>query len=34
MACISYDVLLESYVDIMVHAFFIWIGLHVVTYGW
>jgi hypothetical protein len=34
MAGISYDVLLEAYVDIMVHAFFIWIGLHVETYGW
>jgi hypothetical protein len=34
MAGISYDVLLEGYVDIMVHAFFIWIGLHVETYGW
>jgi hypothetical protein len=33
MSCISYDVLLEAYVDIMVHAFFIWIGLHVETYG-
>ena len=31
---ISYDVLLEAYVDIMVHAFCIWIGLHVVAYGW
>jgi hypothetical protein len=27
---ISYDVLLEAYVDIMVHAFFMWIGLHMV----
>jgi hypothetical protein len=34
MAGIYYDVLLEAYVDIMVHAFFIWIGLHVETYGW
>ena len=34
MAGISYDVLLEAYVDIMVHPFFIWIGLHVETYGW
>ena len=34
MASISYDVLLEAYVDIMVHSFFIWIGLHVETYGW
>ena len=34
MAGISYDVLLEAYVDIMVHAFFIWIVLHVETYGW
>ena len=34
MASISYDVSLEAYVDIMVHAFFIWIGLHVETYGW
>ena len=34
MAGISYDVLLEAYVDIMVHAFCIWIGLHVETYGW
>ena len=34
MAGISYDVLLEAYVDIMVHAFFIWIRLHVETYGW
>ena len=34
MAGISYDVLLEAYVDIMVHAFCIWIGLHVDTYGW
>jgi hypothetical protein len=34
MAGISYDVLLEAYVDIMVHAFCIWIGLHVVAYGW
>jgi hypothetical protein len=34
MASISYDVLLEAYVDIMVHAFCIWIGLHVETYGW
>jgi hypothetical protein len=31
---ISYDVLLEAYVDIMVHAFFMWIGLHIGTYGW
>ena len=31
---IPYDVLLEAYVDIMVHEFCIWIGLHVVTYGW
>jgi hypothetical protein len=31
---ISYDVLLEAYVDIMVHAFFIWIRLHVETYSW
>jgi hypothetical protein len=31
MASISYDVLLEAYVDIMVHAFFIWIRLHVET---
>ena len=23
---ISYDVLLEAYVDIMVHAFFMWLG--------
>ena len=34
MVGISYDVLLEAYVDIMVHVFFIWIGLHVETYGW
>jgi hypothetical protein len=34
MASISYDVLLEAYVDIMVHAFYIWIGLHVETYVW
>jgi hypothetical protein len=27
---ISYDVLLEAYVDIMVHAFSMWIGLHMV----
>jgi hypothetical protein len=31
---ISYDVLLEAYVDIMVHGFFIWIRLNVETYGW
>jgi hypothetical protein len=31
---ISYDVLLEAYVDIIVHAFFMWIGLHIGTYGW
>ena len=31
---ISYDVLLEAYVDIMVHAFFMWIWLHIGTYGW
>jgi hypothetical protein len=31
---ISYDVLLEAYVDIMVHAFFKCIGLHIGTYGW
>ena len=31
---ISYDVLLEAYVDIMVHAFFMWIGIHIGTYGW
>jgi hypothetical protein len=34
MVGISYDELLEAYVDIMVHAFFIWIGLHVETYSW
>jgi hypothetical protein len=35
MASISYDVLLEAYLDIMVHAFFsIWTGLYVETYGW
>jgi hypothetical protein len=34
MAGISSDVLLEAYVDIMVYAFCIWIGLHVETYGW
>jgi hypothetical protein len=26
---ISYDVLLEAYVDIMVHAFFMWIDIHI-----
>ena len=31
---ISYDVLLEAYVDVMVHAFFMWIGIHIGTYGW
>jgi hypothetical protein len=31
---ISYDVLSEAYVDIMVLAFFMWIGLHIGTYGW
>jgi hypothetical protein len=31
---ISYDVLLEAYDDIMVHAFFMWIRLHIGTYGW
>jgi hypothetical protein len=34
MADISYDILLEAYIDIMVHAFCTWIGLHVETYGW
>jgi hypothetical protein len=34
MVGISYDVLLEAYVDIMVHGFCIWIGIHVETYGW
>jgi hypothetical protein len=28
---ISYDVLLEAYVDIMVHAVFMWIGLDIGT---
>jgi hypothetical protein len=31
---IPYDVLLEAYVDIMVHEFFISIRLHVETYSW
>jgi hypothetical protein len=31
---ISYDVLLEAYVDIMVHAFFMSIGLHISAYSW
>ena len=31
---ISYDVLLEAYVDIMVHAFFMWIGLYIGRCTW
>jgi hypothetical protein len=31
---ISYDVLLEAYVDVMVHAFLLWIGINIGTYGW
>jgi hypothetical protein len=33
VSLISYDVLLEAYVDITVHEFFMWIGIHIGTYG-